>query len=381
MTSSLSSTRFSLINENKNITNFYQQLRDVFWNPQELNFTEDKKDYFNPNIKSRYKELYKLFLEFFAVGDGIITEQAVSYLNSATSQEERMFLILQLLNEQDHVITYTRAITEVLPKEEREGVFTAVDNIECVKAKKDFVMKYSEGEEAKKLHRSLRYFAGALSEGIFFTSLFAIIFYFRRKNIFGNFITANKFILRDETIHRNFNIYMTKFLRELEREEYERNLMLRKKELSDIETEILILTNMKNSENNIDDLEAERRSIKRNFPSVSPSDEDYLKIAKEAYEIELAHLRYIFSTPIDTEEIDEIAGISPHKMELYIQTLTDQVLSLCNLPLLFNIPPTKFEWMEDLNLLGKENFYETLVTKYTHGLIKDDDNSEDENDF
>lgn len=318
--------RFALHKPDKNVMNFYQQLRDVFWNPQELSFESDRKDYLNPAISNRYKELYRLFLEFFAVGDGVITEQAIAFLKSANTQEERMFLSAQLLNEQDHIITYTRAINEVIPTEkEREAIFSAVETNPAVKAKTDYVLKWCENENVS---RSLRYLAGAFAEGVFFMSLFAIIFYFRRKNIFVNFISANKLILRDETIHRNFNVYMS-------------------------------------------------RNEFRDYTV-----EDAFCIAKEAYEIEIAHMNQILASPVDSEEADEIAGLTKDKMRFYIQTLVDQILTLAGLPSMFNVPPmTTFQWMEDINLIVKKNFYETLVTEYTAGILLVEKKEGEEEDF
>lgn len=321
--------RFSLFKPDKNVMNFYQQLRDVFWNPQELSFESDKKDYLNPAISSRYKELYRLFLEFFAVGDGVISEQAIAFLKSANTQEERMFLSAQLLNEQDHIITYTRAINEVIPETEREAIFRAVETNPAVKAKTDFVLKWCENENVS---RSLRYLAGAFSEGVFFMSLFAIIFYFRRKNIFVNFISANKLILRDETIHRNFDVYMCRGTSERSERDY--------------------------------------------------TVEDAFQIARQAYEIEIQHMNQILASPVDSEEADEIAGLTKDKMRLYIQTLVDQILTLAGLPGMFNVPPmTTFQWMEDINLIVKKNFYETLVTEYTVGILADTEKKEEDEDF
>lgn len=322
--------RFALHKPDKNVMNFYQQLRDVFWNPQELSFESDRKDYLNPAISNRYKELYRLFLEFFAVGDGVITEQAIAFLKSANTQEERMFLSAQLLNEQDHIITYTRAINEVIPTEtEREAIFSAVESNPAVKAKTDYVLKWCENENVS---RSLRYLAGAFAEGVFFMSLFAIIFYFRRKNIFVNFISANKLILRDETIHRNFDVYMSRGVSDDRNRDY--------------------------------------------------TVEDALQVAREAYEIEIAHMNQILARPVDSEEADEIAGLTKEKMRLYIQTLVDQILTLAGLPGIFNVPPmTTFQWMEDINLIVKKNFYETLVTEYTSGILTEKKEEEDDEDF
>lgn len=313
------SAKYSLLNENKKLTSFYKDQRDLLWNPEEISFESDAKDYLNPNTNQRYKDIYKMFLQFFVVGDGLITDQALSFASSATSQQERMFLLAQLLNEQDHIKTYTNALTQVVPEKERDDVFKAVDNIQCIKDKANFILKWCESDE----DRATKYLAGAFAEGVFFAALFAMVFYFRRKNIFLDFIKANQFILRDESLHRDFDCYMAKSL-------------------------------------------------------VNKVDTDKAKqIAKEAYDIEISHMNHILVIPIDSEEADKEAGITKENMTKYIQTLTDQILVLSGFEPLFNVEKTCFPWMEDINLVTKKNFYETLVTDYSSGIKENEENNDD----
>lgn len=315
--------RYTLKNANHTIKDFYIKLRNQLWHPHEVKFTDDRKHY--ESIPPRFKELYKMFLEFFVCGDSVITEQAISYLKEAQSVEERMFLLLQLQNEQDHIETYTNAINHVLPESERDSVFNAVEERDCVKRKTQFILKYCENTS---LPRSTRYLAGAFAEGVFFASLFAIIFYFSSKGVFHNFITANGFILKDEILHRNFNIYMADLLKEFTVEEAH-------------------------------------------------------EIAREAYEIEMMHLDYMLDKPIETEEIDKASGMTKENIKLYTQTLVDQILGFANLPLLFDIKPVELWWMEDINMIQKKNFYDRPddITEYTLGYTKDSEKVTNEADM
>jgi len=309
--------RYTLRDENVSIMRFYYKMRSIFWQPEEINFEPDREDYAaaSPN----HKRIYRMFLEFFAPGDGAITEQAMSFSSSAKRTDERAFLLAQLLNEQDHMITYTRAVKEVLPPDEQNDIFTAADDLPCVKAKVQWINKWIEADAP----RAVKYMAGAFAEGTFFVALFALVFYFRRKNIFRNFITANQFILRDETLHRDFNIFMSRYIPVLYKDE----------EGCDSETA--------------------------------------LKIAREAYDIEIAHMNHILAVPVDSVEADEALGLTKPNITRYIQTLVNQILVLAGHPTLFEDERVDLPWMAEIGLMSKKNFYEDLVVEYSGLSVSD----------
>src|SRR5205085_899138 len=93
-------------------------------------------------------------------------------------------------------------IVSIVPDlESQNRVFSMIDTLPCVKAKGDYIEKYIYSD----LSKGLRYVAAAVSEGIFFVTLFAIIFFFRGKNVLPNFIFMNEQISKDETLHRDYN--------------------------------------------------------------------------------------------------------------------------------------------------------------------------------
>lgn len=305
--------RFTLKHEDPTIMRFYYSQRGVFWQPDELKFGDDKADY--STVKPRHREIYKSFLEFFVSGDGVVTEQALYFAQTAITPEERAFLLAQILNEQDHLITYTRAIKEVIPVEEQDDVFSAVENVPCVKAKADFIFKWCESDQP----RSIKYLAAAFAEGTFFTSLFALVFYFNSKNLFKNFGTANQFIMRDETLHRDFNVFMSKKISR--------------------DTKVAI-------------------------------DQDIAhQIAREAVEIEIDHINHILYAPIDSVEADSACGLTRESLTDYAKNLVDQVLVLAGFEALYNVR-ANLPWMAGIGLQSKKNFYETLVTEYSGGSVE-----------
>ena len=292
---------------------FYKKHESIMWSASELHYDVDAKEY--PTLPKRYQTIYKQFLAFFAPGDGVITLQAVKFLEDAIRREapeEECFLLTQLHAEQIHAETYGLAIANVVPESEWDEVFNAIDNLPCVAAKAEFIEKYMYSEDAS---IGLRYLAGAFAEGTFFTALFALVFFFRRKNNFKTFCSANALIMRDETLHRDYNAAMAK-----------------------------------------------RHG--------GFSEERAHALAREAVEIEIDHLKFILSEPIDSIEADRASGLTIEAVTDYVKTLADQVLVLSGVSPCFNVN-AMLPWMMDIGLPGKENFYETLVTKYSQISVKD----------
>jgi len=289
---------------------FYKKQQAIGWVADEVDFTPDALEY--KTLKPRYQELYKDFLAFFAPGDGVITAQALKYLAEAKTYEETSFIIALLNIEQTHAETYGLAIVQVITdEEEQEAVFDAVDKLDCVKNKAIFVEKWMNHPTAS---LGTRYLAGAFGEGVFFAALFAMVFYFRTKNIFKAFLVANEFIMRDETLHRDFNSAMAKRYGGWTREEA-------------------------------------------------------VAITEEAVAIEIEHLKYILRTPIDSVEADAESGLSIEIVSDYVRSLADQVLVLAGTEPLYNVR-CSLPWMTGIGAHTKPNFYETRVVNYQQLSVK-----------
>jgi len=288
----------------------YKQQDSVMWVADELDYSIDAAAY--ESLPIRYKEIYKQFLGFFAPGDGVITAQAISYLAEARTYEETAFILAQLKIETTHSEAYGLAIVQVIKDEaEIEEVFDQIDNLDCIKNKAIFVEKWMNDKEAS---LGTRYLAGSFSEGVFFAALFALVFFFRRKNVFKTFLVANEFIMRDETIHRDFNAAMAKRYG-------------------------------------------------------GWTQEDAEAIARDAVAIEIGHLEHILATPIDGKEEDELAGLTIENITTYVKSLADQVLVLSGAQSIFNVH-CSLDWMKDVGLHTKPNFYETKVINYAQLSVK-----------
>lgn len=194
--------------QDKAAYDLYAKLESTFWVATELNYVIDKADYislkqYDPTgLLAKMKRLIDHFLGFVLPADGLICENLIeNFLKSAQTYEETIFFTCQIHNETIHAITYALVAQTLIPDaNEQKAIFEMVDNLPCLQAKVQLMEKYKNGNWS----RAERYVAFACAEGLFFTVLFNIIFWFKSKNMFKNLIDANRMINRDEARHREF---------------------------------------------------------------------------------------------------------------------------------------------------------------------------------
>ncbi len=306
--------------KDKTCWEFYKQLESTDWHAEEIMLRVDAEHY--RSASEAYKRFYRECMAFFAGGDGVISDGVVAFIvdtSEPRTDEEKAFLTKQLANELVHAETYNLLIHDVIPPgPERDQVMRAIVDLECVKAKGDFVFANIE-HPTWSLGR--RYLAGAFAEGVFFASLFAMIFYLRDLGVFQGLALANSFIIRDELLHRNFNCEMA----------------VRHKKWSTQEAHA---------------------------------------IAREAYRIEVAHAAHILADPVVSREADRAAKLTMENIEFYIMMQVDQILELVGCPGLFEAEltdPVKkapravgdiLPWMTALSTELKTNMYEAKTANY-----------------
>lgn len=300
---------------------FYNKQEACDWSAKEFKFIQDKKDYLE--APPRVKELLKGIFGFFLIGDGLISEDIIIFLKEAIEEEnwpKVFYLSMQLKIENTHAETYSKAALTIIPKEEHQQMIEMCENLECVKNKGLWIKKYATLSNESK---ALRNVACAVGEGVFFVSLFAIIFYIRKLNIFQDFIESNEQISKDESIHRDEKASEAK--RSLKPEEHQQAI----------------------------------------------------EIIKSGVEVEKQHASYLLSKPIISEQSDIDSGMTIENLEGYIETLADQICVLCGIPKIYNTT-VELKWMEDINLSQKTNFYERdVVGSYRKFGNDSDDDDED----
>lgn len=332
---------------------FYKQQLAQRWDSDEILLSEDKNE-FN-KLNDRYKLLIEDLVAFFAPGDGLVCEQVDQLKAETIDFAQRAFLGEQYSIEVVHARAYKDIILTFFDEEVQRRIFASVDTLPCVQDKANFIVKYME-DKSRPL--SLRYVAAAVSEGVFFVSLFAVIFYIREKKILNHFCFLNEQVSKDEKLHRDFDLLIAR--RGLQKGEFTR--------------------------------------------------EQALEIVEEGIRIEMIHIRHILRMPIDDPETDAMGGMTIENMDRFIHTLADQIMvglgfetsftykaitdnndseDECNITDNESSSPTTFSesdrimdvmfsnvlirklvefsppWMKGLSMIRKPNFYEVPVGNYS----------------
>jgi len=149
-----------------------------------------------------------------------------------------------------------------------------------------------------------RLVAFACAEGISFSSSFAGIFYFKKKGVLPGLVLSNKFISRDEGLHRDFGLEAVKVLK----------------------TQGHVI-----------------------------EDETVYKIVDEAVQVELDFVR-------DSLQV-ELIGLNSDKMCEYVKFVADHLLHTLGLKKLYNVS-NPFDWMNMISMTNKQNFFEGRVSEY-----------------
>jgi ribonucleotide reductase beta subunit family protein with ferritin-like domain len=142
--------------------------------------------------------------------DGLINENlAVRFMGEVQITEARLFYGFQIAMENIHSETYSNLIdTYVKDKIERNKLFNAINNYDCVKLKADWAKKYiqSSNDFAERL------VAFICIEGIHFSGAFCAIYWFKQRNKLSGLCFSNELISRDEALHTEFGIALYKHL-------------------------------------------------------------------------------------------------------------------------------------------------------------------------
>ncbi len=199
-----------LLRENKNrfvllpihypdIWQMYKKAEASFWTAEEIDLSQDLKDW--ENMNNDEKHFIKHVLAFFAASDGIVNENlAINFTNEVQYPEARCFYGFQIMMENIHSETYSLLIdTYVKDSTEKNYLFNAIETVPCVSKKADWALRWiGSGNFAERL------IAFAAVEGIFFSGSFCSIFWLKKRGLMPGLSFSNELISRDEGLHCDF---------------------------------------------------------------------------------------------------------------------------------------------------------------------------------
>jgi len=243
----------------------------------------------------------KHILAFFAASDGIVMENLVGrFMDEVKLSEARACYAIQTMMEQVHSQTYSLLI-DTLIKEPGE-------KMGLFNAVENFPSIKSKADWAlkwigdRKRSYGSRLVAFACVEGIQFSGAFCAIYWLKKRNIKMNGLTfSNELISRDEALH--------------------------------VETAVALFHKL------------ERK------PSLSKIGE----IIREAVAIEKEFICEALPC--------RLIGMNEKLMGQYIEFVADRLAVQLGAPRIFNTK-NPFDWMEQISLEGKTNFFEKRVGEY-----------------
>ena len=185
------------------IWKFYKQAEASFWTAEEIDLSQDLKDWVNMQDGERHFITH--VLAFFAASDGIVNENlAEHFISEVQYTEAKFFYGFQITIENIHSETYSLLIdTYVKDPKEKDRLFHAIETMECVKKKADWALRWINNGTFQE-----RLIAFAAVEGIFFSGSFCSIFWLKKRGLMPGLTFSNELISRDEGLHCDFACHL-----------------------------------------------------------------------------------------------------------------------------------------------------------------------------
>jgi ribonucleotide reductase beta subunit family protein with ferritin-like domain len=179
------------------IWDMYKKQIASFWTVEEIDLSKDVGDWARLNKDEQY--FIKHILGFFAASDGIVNiNLGERFINDVKITEAKYFYRFQEAMEDIHSNMYSLLIdTYVKDREEKDKIFNAIQNFECIKKKADWAMRWIDSDE----EYGVRLIAFAIVEGVFFSGAFCSIFWLAERGLMPGLSHANELIARDEGMH------------------------------------------------------------------------------------------------------------------------------------------------------------------------------------
>ena len=189
--------------EHNDIWEFYKQHQAAFWTAEEVDLTNDIRDW--EALTDNEKYFIKNVLSFFAASDGIVNENlAENFYREVQYPEAKFFYGFQLAMENIHSLMYSLLIdTYISNPKEKDECFNAIDRLPAVQKKAKWALEWIENASFAE-----RLVAFAAVEGIFFSGSFCSIFWMKSRGIMQGLCNANSLIFKDENLHCDFAIHL-----------------------------------------------------------------------------------------------------------------------------------------------------------------------------
>jgi ribonucleoside-diphosphate reductase beta chain len=293
---------------NKWYYDHYKRQVATFWTVEEVDLSKDR-DQFQNKLSEPERHFVKNILAFFAASDGIVAENLdLNFIEEITYKEIKTCLRYQAMMEDIHGEMYSRLIDTLIDdNKEKHKLFNAIVQIPCIALKADWARKWTNGNNASLAKRLV---AWACVEGIHFSGSFCAIYWLKKRNLLPGLTQSNELISRDEGCHTDTSIQLY------------RDLM---------------------PEEKLDE------AIVR-------------EIVEEAVSIETVFI---------TDSIScAMLGMNVDLMKQYIKYVADRIMIQLGYSKIYKVV-NPFDFMENISLELKGNFFENRITAYSKACVGD----------
>lgn len=182
-------------------SDWYRQGMNNFWVPEEINLTQDSKDY--PKLEQAERKAYDKILSFLVFLDSIQSNNLPSVSEYITANEVNLCLHIQAFQECVHSQSYSYMLDSICSPEERNDILYQWKTDPYLLERNTFIGNcYNDFQENKNgftLMKTL--IANFILEGIYFYSGFMFFYNLSRNGKMPGSAQEIRYINRDENTH------------------------------------------------------------------------------------------------------------------------------------------------------------------------------------
>ncbi len=183
------------------VSDWYRQAMNNFWVPEEINLTQDVKDY--PKLDKAERQAYDKILSFLVFLDSIQTANLPTVGEYITANEVNLCLTIQSFQECVHSQSYSYMLDTICSPQERDAILYQWKTDQRLLARNTFI---GDLYNAFQTHRDEFTFlkvlvANYILEGVYFYSGFMFFYNLGRNGKMPGSVQEIRYINRDETTH------------------------------------------------------------------------------------------------------------------------------------------------------------------------------------
>ena len=183
------------------VSGWYRQAMNNFWIPEEINLTQDLKDY--PNLDKAERTAYDKILSFLVFLDSLQSNNLPTVSEYITANEVNLCLHIQTSQECIHSQSYSYMLDSICSPEERDEILYQWKTDEHLLRRNTFIGNcYNEFQENRDKFRLIKaLIANFILEGIYFYSGFMFFYNLSRNGKMPGSAQEIRYINRDENTH------------------------------------------------------------------------------------------------------------------------------------------------------------------------------------